>query len=162
MKSINQNESTRPWYKEQYVWMVIFFPMLAVIGGFAMLYMAIETYDGLVVDDYYKKGLEINRVLERDKSASAYQLVADVSIERQMEEVEIKFSANSDFVYPTSIDVSFLHATRAGLDKQVKLLKTQDKMYQGNLPALEPGKWYVHIQQDDWRIINIINVPKYN
>ena len=51
----------KPWYREFYVWLVIFFPVLAIVAGFYTLKLAIESDDGLVEDDYYKQGIEINR-----------------------------------------------------------------------------------------------------
>ena len=159
MKSLNPSRPARPWYRERYVWLVIFFPAVAIIGGVHMLYLAISSYDGLVVDDYYKQGLKINRTLERDRQADAYQLAADIEIDAKLEEVKIRLSANANFSHPVQIDVSFLHATRAGLDRQIKLRNTRKNIYQGNLPALGPGKWYVHIQQDDWRIIRTLSIP---
>lgn len=73
MKTISNHENIKPWHKEHYVWLIIFFPMLAVIAGIVITILAVQSNDSLVVDDYYKQGLEINRVLERDQSALEYQ-----------------------------------------------------------------------------------------
>ena len=67
-------------------------------------------------------------------------------------------SSTSDFVYPANLSVTFLHATRSGLDKEVHMLLTQKNIYRGNLSALAAGKWYVHIQYDNWRLIKTIIV----
>ena len=156
MNRLKPARPARPWYREYYVWLVLFFPAMAVIGGFHMLYLAISSYDGLVVDDYYKRGLEINRALERDRRAAAYELAADIALNPERAEITIRLSANANFNHPAHIDVALLHATRAGLDRRLKLRNTQKNIYQGNLPALGPGKWYAHIQQDDWRIIRTL------
>ena len=70
-----------PWHREPLVWLVIAFPLAAVIGGFATLYLAIRSWDGLVVDDYYKKGLEINKVLARDELAQQSGYTASVAVD---------------------------------------------------------------------------------
>ena len=70
----------------------------------------------------------------------------------------ITVSSASNFVYPEKLSVTFLHATRSGLDKEVSMILTQDNIYRGNLSALAPGKWYVHIQRDNWRLIKTIKV----
>lgn len=158
--SIINNEKNISWHKEHYVWMIIFFPLLAVVGGIITTILAVQSDDGLVVDDYYKEGLEINRTLERDQSAVDYQLQADIKLDEALEEVIIVLKANSNFIYPENLSVTFLNSTRAGLDKEVSMIKTQDKTYQSNLSRLAPGKWYVHIQRDDWRLIKTIVVKK--
>jgi hypothetical protein len=156
---INKNKVS-PWYKEFYVWMIILFPVLAIIAGIVTTILAIQTDDGLVIDDYYKEGLEINRTLERDKLAEDYRLQADVQFDSEMEEVIIKLSANTDFVYPDNLSVSFLNATRAGMDREVNMILTEANNYRGNLASLVIGKWYVHIQHGNWRLIKTIYINK--
>jgi hypothetical protein len=154
----NDSQQILPWYKEPYVWMLILFPMLAVIGGIATTILAVQSDDGLVVDDYYKHGLEINRTLERDQVALDYNLDADIQLDQKLEEVAITMSSAPGFVCPKNLSVTFLHATRSGLDKEVNMLLTQENIYRGNLSVLAAGKWYVHIQYDNWRLIKTITV----
>jgi uncharacterized protein len=150
------NDKNTPWYKEHYVWMIIFFPLLAVVGGVITTYLAVESNDGLVVDDYYKEGLEINRTLERDQIALDYQLQAEILFHEDIEEVVVKLSADTNFSYPENISISFLHSTVAGLDRKVNTLLTNGNVYRGHLSKLDRGKWYVYIQHDDWRLINTV------
>ena len=133
-------EEVRPWHKEYYVWLVIFFPLLAVVAGIYTIHLAITSNDGLVVDDYYKQGLEINRTLERDK------------FEPSLQEVLITLSANDNFSYPAMIEARFLNATRAGLDQAVNMISTDHGIYRGQLPKLTTGKWYLQLEQQDWRL----------
>jgi len=59
----------RPWYREPWPWIIIAGPASAVVAGVALLWLAIDSNDGLVVDDYYKEGLAINQVIRRDQAA---------------------------------------------------------------------------------------------
>ena len=68
------------WYREPWVWLLIFFPLAAVVGGMVTLYLAVTTSDGLVVDDYYKRGKAINRDLARDTVAAQHRLVASLEL----------------------------------------------------------------------------------
>ncbi len=154
----DDSQQVLPWYKEYYVWFIIFFPLLAVIGGIVTTILAVQSNDGLVVDDYYKQGLEINRTLERDQIALDYNLDADIQFDQELEEVSIEMTSTSGFVYPKNLSVTFLHATRSGLDEEVNMLLTQENIYRGNLSVLEAGKWYVHIQYDNWRLIKTLTV----
>lgn len=65
---------TKPWWQFGYVWFIIAGPLLVVIASFITLYLAITRPDA-VIDDYYRKGMEINKTLnaERDSMAPALQ-----------------------------------------------------------------------------------------
>ncbi len=78
------------WKREPLVWMLIAIPFSAVIMGVVMITLAIQSWSGLVVDDYYKKGKQINRVLARDKFAYELGLAAGFKIENDGS-IEIRF-----------------------------------------------------------------------
>lgn len=158
MSYAENSNPVKPWHKEYYVWFIIFFPMLAVVAGIYTIYLAVSTDDGLVVDDYYKKGLEINRTLERDQAATDYGLEADIMLNPQLKEVVVTLSANDTFSYPQKLSVGFLNATRAGEDQQVNLIFTGNQTYRGNLEPLRVGKWYVQIEQDEWRLTQLLQI----
>lgn len=63
-----------PWWRYGYVWLIISGPLVVVIAGFVTLYLAIIIPDP-AVEDYYRKGIEINKTLdaERDGLAPALQ-----------------------------------------------------------------------------------------
>jgi uncharacterized protein len=68
VNTINNNAS---WWKFGHVWLVIAGPVIVVIAGFITLYLAITRPDPIVSEDYYRKGIEINKTLEsRDVDAS--------------------------------------------------------------------------------------------
>jgi len=66
---------TKPWWKYGYVWYIITGPFLVVVAGFITLYLAITRPDPVIDDDYYRKGIEINKTLnaQRDSLAPAGQ-----------------------------------------------------------------------------------------
>lgn len=70
------------WYREPWLWLVILIPASAVVMGILAISLSFVSYDGLVVDDYYKRGLEINRDLARDRAAANYALGARVVLDR--------------------------------------------------------------------------------
>ena len=74
----NAPSETGSWKQEPLVWLLIGIPLSAVIMGMILLTLAIQSYSGLVVDDYYKKGKQINRVIARDKFAYELGLAADL------------------------------------------------------------------------------------
>jgi uncharacterized protein len=56
------------WWKFGHVWMVIAGPLVVVVASFVTLYLAIKIPDPVVTEDYYRKGIEINKTLEASPS----------------------------------------------------------------------------------------------
>jgi len=147
------------WYRQPMVWMLIAFPLSAVIGGVATLVLAIQSDDGLVADDYYRRGKEIHRVLARDEAARRYGLTADVTLADDLTTVQTVLTGDAAFVPPARVQLSFLNATRAGLDRVVIVERAPQGRYASPLPALAPGHWYVQLEADDWRLLGELRLP---
>lgn len=153
MNSTMTEKSPIRWYREPYVWLIILFPLLSVIMGFTMLTLAIKSDDGMVVDDYYKRGMAINEILARDQAARDYGLDAVLDWHSLAGQLQLSLHGNDSFDYPDTIHVDFFHATRSGYDQEVYLRRVSDNHYVGTLPELRLGRWNVEIEADDWRII---------
>lgn len=143
-----------PWHREPLVWLVIAFPLAAVLGGIATLVIAMRSWDGLVVDDYYKKGLEINKVIARDDAALAAGFEAEMLLDP--DRVTIALSSTRGAALPASLKVSFIHATLAGMDRSLDLSRDDTGRYSAPMAPLPPGHWHVHIETPEWRIIEQI------
>jgi len=149
----------RPWYREPMVWLVITFPLTAVVAGIATYIIADRTRDGLVVDDYYKQGKEINRVLARDVAASRHGLHARLQIEAVAHQVHVRVSAKPGVGLPPVITLRWLHGTRSGFDRTLALQRQADGTYRADLPALAAGHWYVQLEAGDWRLQSSMHIP---
>lgn len=150
--------SPRPWFREPWVWLLIALPASAVLGGIVTIWIAVESDDGLVEDDYYKHGLEINRKLDRDKAAVLYDLVADVKISEGQNNIQLSLVANDKFISPSSIKLSLLHPTVKGHDQILVFQSDSNGVYAGTLPSLIQGNWYLQIEADDWRLLEDIYI----
>ena len=53
----------RPWWRFPHVWMVVSGPAIVVVASFITFYLAAVGQDPLVDEDYYRKGIEINKTL---------------------------------------------------------------------------------------------------
>jgi hypothetical protein len=51
----------RPWWKFGYVWLVISGPAIVVVASFVTLWLALAYPEKLVAEDYYQRGVDINR-----------------------------------------------------------------------------------------------------
>ena len=141
------------------VWMLLAIPLSSVFVGAAMLWLAIHNEDGLVVDDYYKQGMEINRTLERDATAARLRLASDLRFIDATGQVVATVEGDEDFRYPDDITFGIYHVVKPGLDKEITLSRISDKVYAGPAPDLIPGKWNASLYSVDWRLTGRIDWP---
>lgn len=69
-----QNSSstpTVPWWKFGHVWLVFAGPAIVVVASFITLYIAVTRVDPVISEDYYQKGIEINKTLGSTATASS-------------------------------------------------------------------------------------------
>ncbi|WP_241520331.1 MULTISPECIES: FixH family protein [unclassified Variovorax] len=52
-----------PWWQFPLLWMVIGGPVLVIVASFVTLWLALRTPDPVVAQDYYRRGVEINKEL---------------------------------------------------------------------------------------------------
>jgi len=149
----------KSWYREPFVWLLILFPASAVMGGMITIALAIHSNDGLVVDDYYKQGLEINRTLERDQAAARHGLEATLRFKVEYQLIQLNLKAHPDYTLPNQIQLQLSHHTRSGFDKAVSLVYLGDNTYQSALPELEEGFFFVQLAADDWRLLDSTQLP---
>jgi hypothetical protein len=139
------------------VWLVIAIPLTAVVMGVTTIILAVVSDDGIVADDYYRRGLEINQSLERDRMAVRHGLNAVV-----MMDTDAKVVPKSAFHFPDRIELSFSHATKSGLDISLTLTRTARRSYQAGLPELSLGRWYMQLHSREWRLNGVLQVPGQN
>jgi hypothetical protein len=148
----------RNWKQEPLVWMLIAIPLSAVIMGVVMITLAIQSYSGLVVDDYYKKGKQINRVLARDRFAHELGLAAGFKL-NDSGEFEIRFDPSIEFIPGDSIEFKLVHATMPGLDQSFQLTRVETHLLRGEIELPGSGRWNLVLQTGDWRLTGSLQHP---
>lgn len=58
-------QASQKWYQNPYVWLIILGPLIVIAASFITLYLAI-THPDEAIDDYYRKGVEINQRLDSE------------------------------------------------------------------------------------------------
>ena len=152
-------EAVRPWYREPWPWILAAGPFIVVIAGFYTLWLAIKSNDGLVTDDYYKKGLAINQTIARSDQATRMGLVAGIRISGDQMSVRLQASEAS-FPVPPTLNVTISHPTRAGLD-QSRVLVLNGAHYTGDVRLPAAGHWIVLLEdeQKSWRLMGNVVLP---
>jgi len=151
---MNLTHTNRPWYRHPWPWILMSGPLVVVIAGLFTAYLAVTSNDGLVDDDYYKQGLSVNKVTERDQQAVVLGLQAEVMQSAEGTKMRILLRANSDVVLPDVLKLRLIHPTRGGVDQSVLLHADGGGAYTGKLAAPLAGRWHLALEDDknQWRL----------
>jgi uncharacterized protein len=140
-----------PWYREPWPWILMAGPAIVVAAGFYTLYLAVVWKDPLVVDNYYKEGLAINRVLARDRLALQRGYRAVVMLNEQRSLLRVHLTGTE---LPLELNMHFIHPTKSGLDRRVVALQMQPGLYEASVRLADAGRWDVELgdTQQQWRL----------
>ncbi|QPG07023.1 FixH family protein [Salinimonas marina] len=147
-----------PWYKQFWPWFFIVVPFVTLIMGGLMLYLAINTQDTLVVDDYYKEGRAINASIAREQEAKVRNISTSLQIEKGV--VLVTFLSGMP-AQGTAIRLSLYHTTLASRDISVLLSRDANGVYRGFIKQDITGKWRVTIEPVDlvWKLQTVVFLP---
>lgn len=154
-----QTTDKRPWYREPWPWILAAGPAIVVVAGIYTAWLAIKSNDGLVTEDYYKKGLAANQTIARSELATKYGLVAGLRVTAEQMSVSLR-AADTVFSSPEKIVITISHPTRAGLD-QSKTFPRRDAIYSGDVRLPAAGHWLVLIEDEakTWRLLGNVVLP---
>jgi hypothetical protein len=142
-----------PWYRERWPWFLILGPASVLVAGAITTWIAFASADGLVAEDYYKRGLGINRQLAREDAARRLGIAAELQIEGGSLLVKLTGGA------PEALFVHLAHATRAGHDVRLRLAPLADGRYGAELPPMPAGRWHAVIEDPRgiWRVVKEVS-----
>ena len=151
MQRTANDKPHEPWYRQGWPWFLIAFPATAVVAGIATLVIAIQTFDGMVVDDYYKEGRAIVQTIGRVEHAREMGLRASIKV--RSESIHIELSGSDAASLPERIHLTVAHPTRGGLDQEL-LVTGLAGVYEAPLAPLSTGRWLFVIEDEarSWRM----------
>ena len=119
-----------------------------IVAGVVTTWIAFATADSLVAEDYYKRGLAINKELRKEEAAQKLGISSQIFLEGNRLRIKIEGDA------PQALFVQLIHATREGNDVRLRLARVGDA-YEAALPPLAPGHWRAIVEdpQGTWRIV---------
>jgi hypothetical protein len=147
-----------PWWRQFWPWALIAAPATAVVAGFATLFLALQSADSLVVDDYYKEGKAINLTLARDRRATELGLAAELA--RAPAGLRLAMRSTATPAWPAELRLRLVHATRAEFDRDIVFRALGSGHYVAPDAALpESGHWTLQIESpgNDWRLATSID-----
>jgi len=154
--------SARPWYRQPWPWLLALGPIIVIVAGAITVWLAIESDDGLVADDYYKQGLAINEVLHRDDQAAQLGLRANILFNFDNRRMRVLLLSEAGTPVAGAVRLRILHPTRAGADQVVGLVANGPGVFDGALAELTSGRWLLHLEDvgRNWRLTGEMLVPR--
>lgn len=156
------NTHTAPvmhWYREPWPWLLMAGPASVILAGIVTVYLAVVTNDGLVADDYYKRGLAINQTLSRDATAQRLGYKANINLDAAAGRVTVTLRGRA----PATGDLvlRLAHPGRHAQDRLLPLVAVGEGTYMAAVPALNPGRWQVTLEDAGrtWRLIGDVVLP---
>jgi hypothetical protein len=143
-------EDTLPWYRQFWPWFLIMLPASVVVAGLSTWYIAHRHADDLVVDEYYKDGLAINRQLEKKQRAEAQGITASINVSGDQVLVTLAGETNAH-----QLNLLLSHPLEADRDFATVLIRSGPGQYRGRLqqPIAARWHWTLELQEPEgWRL----------
>ena len=145
------SEKTTPWYKEPMMLLVIGVPLAAVVWGFIMLSLALDTKDSLVSNSYYKDGMSYTQDLRFHEGARRLNVQADLTFTE--DEIIVNATSIAD-EEPGSLQLQLIHPTLEDRDLTLFLQRTPGGQYVAANELELPQKRVIWLTSPDqeWRV----------
>jgi len=155
MTTLSENRSAKPWYREPWPWLLMAGTLTVIVAGFCSLWLAVATDDGLVADDYYKRGLAINQTLSRTLRAEQLALGARAVLSADTARMRVVLTGAGKL--PDELRLRLVHPTRAIADDSIELHAVAPGVYEGILAAAITGTRGVVLEDKarTWRLTGV-------
>ncbi len=155
------DSDSKPWYAYRWPWLVMLGPVVAIVAGMHLAWVAFTQQDALVVDDYYKQGKAINQDLRRDAHAARLKMRMRLNYNA----AEGKLGGTLDSAAGATaqdIQLRLIHPTLPQSDIDLKARTDGAGRFEIALPMLQLGQWQVQVedQQHSWRLTGVWAWPQ--
>ncbi|MGB1220043.1 MAG: FixH family protein [Alcanivoracaceae bacterium] len=144
----------RPWYRQFWPWFLILLPATSVVGGIALVIIAVKNADDVVADSWYKDGRAINRSMDEENLAA--RLGITLAASAQGDALQARLSSDTPFPPPATLTLALRHPTLAAQDRVFPLAHQPDGTYRGD-GDLPDGRWVVTVSPGDgnWQLYSM-------
>ena len=150
---------TGPWYREPWPWGLMSGPFIVIVAGLFTAYLAVVSNDGLVTEEYYKRGLAVNLTIAQSTVAQKYGLTVGMRLAAERMTVVLD-AQDKNFVLPAKLLVTISHPTRAGTD-QARTMTLINGSYEAAFRLPAAGHWLVQVSDEaqSWRLLGNVILP---
>lgn len=149
-----------PWYKQFWLWFMLVPLFILVLASFYLLYLAITTNDGVVVDNYYRDGKGYVVRQEEDAFARAMELQADVRWKSDTLSLQLDGRLTP---LPEQLELLIIFPTNDDFDVTVIMDHRGLGEYVGQLPEPVSGRRLLQVHplntDTEWRLHADVEVP---
>ena len=142
-----------PWYKQFWLWFMLIPLGILVLASFYLLYKAVTTHDGVVVDNFYRDGKGYAVRYEEDAFARNMNLQGDVRWQDQSIRVSLSGELSP---LPELMELLIIFPTNDDFDVTVNLQHRGLGEYVGTLPESVAGKRHLQLHplnvEQEWRL----------
>lgn len=148
-----EREPVTPFYKEPMVLLVAGIPLLAIVWGFVMLNLALDSKDSLVSDSYYKDGVSFTENVEVDAKAHTLAIQAELTLTSHDVMLQLQGDFNNQ-TEPASLQLKLIHPTLQEEDQEVFLQRIGPGQYAGVNELALPQRRHIWLQSPEqgWRV----------
>lgn len=135
-------------------------PAVVIVAGFITAWLAIESNDGLVDDNYYKVGLSVNQQLKQKQLAAELNLKAVMNVSPDGRLIQLVLNGLPKEGLPDTLQLRLVHPTRKGED-QTLMLHRQGTIFSAPLTANPgTGRWKIVIEDPlaGWRMDGVWDI----
>lgn len=157
-------KDTQPWYRQFWLWFIIFLPTCAVVASLYTVYIAFSHKDNLVKDNYYKAGKAINMDLSEQQMANDLNIQATVNIDLMVGELELLLDGKFESA-PKQLQLELIHPVNKSKDVLIQLRHTGKLRYTGQMATSTLGRRYVRLSGNDpdaWSIKTEVTLDATN
>ncbi|WP_250460017.1 FixH family protein [Microbulbifer litoralis] len=157
-------ESNKPWYREFWLWVVLFPLILTLVASSIMVTIAVRHADDTVSDTYYKDSRMYHYTAEQDERARALGLAGMLQFRRADNVVTLDLDGELD--YPEKLLLTMSHPVEEDMDRHILLELTGGGHYTGTVPGALQHRWYLRLMPElspqkhldaEWRLKGEIN-----
>ena len=154
MTSSEQHD--RPWWTEWGLLLVIGLPAVTILACALTLIIAVKTRDSVVSDDYYQRGLAINRSIERETLASQQGLAAVLWVDAQRNRLQVQLRRPTTpkpiAGEPEIIQLQLIHPAHADRDQLLTLQHESGDLWFAPAQGLVNDSWDIVLESSSWRL----------
>ena len=151
-----------PWYKQFWPWFLLSIPLTAVIGGIITIKIALDNKIGLVKEDYYDEGLNINEQFARDQMALESGITANLLFNQDNRLISVYLRGKLP-EKPDKLELTLSAPIDPAKDRTILLASNNGSLFNANIPENEElsGRYYIDLEplNKAWRLKGEIRLP---
>jgi nitrogen fixation protein FixH len=120
-------------------WLVGGFAIVLAVNGL-FVYLALASWNGLVTDNAYERGLAYNRTLAQVRAEAARGWRIEIDYAEGMAAVRVR-DAEGRALNGLDVEVRFVRPTHEGYDSTIALAGRGEGRYAAAAPLPLPGQW---------------------